>query len=63
MDKKCSDCRYVEKIGSTYQCRYNPPQPVLVAVVRDLDDSGHALAIWPIVEADEWCGKYEWDNR
>lgn len=55
----CAGCRFYSP--STRQCRKSPP----VAVITGLDPvrGVQAVALWPVVSDDWWCGQWEAVNR
>jgi hypothetical protein len=59
MQERCITCRFWQllagKAGKEYGlCRYNAPPVELV------ETEGEArAAVWPITEANDWCGRCE----
>ena len=65
-EQNCTNCRFgrpnVNHHGhmegmpkrANYLCRYAPP----VVLVMTSEAGGWEYTCWPVVEADEWCGKY-----
>lgn len=52
----CKDCKYFSKsiqFDNTYECRYNPPVPILVPHIT------RVIAYFPAIHKDHWCSKFE----
>ena len=62
IDRACENCFYVGKEHNSstertiYSCHRYAPRPTNKAplVTEQL-----ASTFWPLVEADDWCGKYK----
>ena len=60
----CLNCRFWDawpdaQVG---YCRRYAPKPLPLVLVLDDDGSDRAEAMWPITDADEWCGEFEKDG-
>ena len=50
----CAICRFWEPLednGFQGQCRRHAPEP-------QVTDSVHVLAVWPVTNAQDWCGEF-----
>ena len=50
----CAICKYwlpLEENGFQGQCRCHAPRP-------EVTDSVHVLAVWPVTNAQDWCGEF-----
>jgi hypothetical protein len=64
MNAACKDCRWCERREHDGTCRINPPR--MRGAVTDTGDG--AWAAWPIVNTNDWCGKFSpikppWDIK
>ena len=50
---KCSNCRFFD--SSNRLCRYHAP----AMPSDDADRRATLRAMWPTVDADDWCGRFE----
>lgn len=60
--ESCQSCRF-SRLGqmggqTMLQCRAQFPQVVLVPM---MGGAPQAVTLWPSVEKDHWCGKFEGD--
>lgn len=60
----CATCVYWAKQqhGDAGECRIAPPMPVLYGqmVTAGLGGAdGEVLAVWPVTNAEDWCGAHE----
>jgi hypothetical protein len=53
-DKCCKNCRFLERDDERRggECRRYAPRPIV-------SEPGHGDALWPLVDAREWCGEFE----
>jgi len=54
----CVNCDYYFGSEKDGECRFNPP----VVVVGQLEDGYQVRSLWPKVEAEAFCGKFEAKN-
>jgi len=48
--RKCSTCQFWDRyVMNDGVCRFNPP-----IMLKD-----EKFGVWPAVEGDDWCGKFE----
>lgn len=60
----CDKCRFFKPhdVDDRYQggqCRYAPPQPVVIYEFRRGKYRPRGKVGWPHVECKQWCGKFE----
>ncbi len=56
MTEKCETCRFYDKYRNSENeglCRKNPPMPMTLVGSPD------AVAMWPEVQDDDWCGEHQ----
>lgn len=69
MTRACKGCWFWQELGETPdgllmgECRFNPPRPITLThedtKKPGTEDEGLAFyPVWPLTEADEWCGAY-----
>ena len=58
--RRCDNCEFisshVEQYGDTYTGHKNAPTVFLQS--KNENEWGR-VAIWPLVEADDWCGEFK----
>ena len=65
--RQCRACVHAHPIGDeSMECRARAPYPVIQAVTSSRSRD-FARAVWPTVEADDWCSWFEapapkWDD-
>lgn len=54
-EKSCESCAFSHNIGDGYdtQCRFNPPVVIFITAHGDWG------SFWPIVQPNDWCGKFK----
>ncbi len=53
-EPRCRNCRFYSAPGNKLgYCRINPPTP------NPEDEEGSRHGEWPMVWADDWCGKHK----
>lgn len=56
----CGSCHFaVSNSTGGYQCRINPP----IANPNGNPTYPDTLRLWPIVESQHWCGKWDWKGN
>lgn len=58
MEKNCSNCKFS---SDELQCRRYAPRPIMASVSDDdsPQNSLPPIALWPLVEFDDWCGEWQ----
>jgi hypothetical protein len=62
--RMCKHCIWFKTEGVHYghgQCRRNEPFIGTVVLSTDSYSEKRRDGVWPEVQNDDWCGKYEWN--
>jgi len=59
-DETCRHCRFFDDYETTGVCRRYAPRPRLVTEDESVDKVDFAL--WPAVQASDFCGEWETDT-
>jgi len=62
---KCETCRFFAPVSGANglaargQCRATPPTVMMAPVATLAGNQIAPIAVWPAVEGNAWCGKFE----
>lgn len=60
-ERRCDGCAYYVAAKHYYgECHRHAPSP---AVPVGEDDVYNTTSYWPEVQADDWCGEFEWSGK